>query len=231
MLSSERLRSLKACWSVVSLWIIVEARFPNVIQNTNVSKEQCRIFLFNSALQNPVLWGGLFSDKRFTASFCLFFFFFSSRCLRGGICTCGRTFIQVCIPTCRMKVECASLCIPLMFKADLSKFFLTCWCDECALPVPQTVSQSEKRAVDAIQIPSKTMCYCHWLQHTASVLDIVVNTEVNFGWLHRGQAQSCLVTFAFFSSFIHSFFLHSICLCYVKICTASVSNAFNQIPF
>lgn len=183
-------------------WIMVEARFPN----TNVCK-----------------------DKRFTASFGLFPHFKKKTFVEGRDLHMRQDVHSGCIPTCRMKVECASLGIPWCFKADLSEFFLTCWCDECALPVPQTVSQSEKRAVDVIQIPSKTMCYCHWLLRTGSALDIVVNAGVNFGWLHRGQVkvESCGYVCIFFFT-VHCFCIYS---CFDKMWAASLSNTYiNQLP-
>ena len=74
---------------------------------------------------------------------------------------------------------------PPTLKSWPIKFFLTCWCDEYALPVPNLFHSLRKRTVDAIQT-AKTMCYCHWFSHTHCFYS-VVDAEGNFGWPQRGQ--------------------------------------------
>lgn len=70
----------------VSKWIIAEAHFPNVSRHKSLPKDQCRLFLFSLALQNPVSQEILFVIKDLQHCFFSLFFFFLL--VFFAICTC-----------------------------------------------------------------------------------------------------------------------------------------------
>ncbi len=115
-----------AIFILVSKWIIAEAHFPNVSRHKTPPKDQCRLFLFSLALQNPISGEILFVIKDLQHCFCSFF----------AICTCEVHRIRSgWIPTWRRSWNVQASASPRHLKADLSNFLdlLVWWiCTSCS---------------------------------------------------------------------------------------------------